>query len=152
RRPMPAKELLQAKQAVVHLREALGAALDPLRVAREGTRGLGQLEPRALDGARERGQRGVDLGRALELARDARELVADGPLALVEPLGRTAGRPREALRMTEACPLVLEILLLPGLRVELVDLAELEDQKLLALGATALGLADARQLGREGGQ
>ena len=118
----------------------------PVGVARERARGVGELGARRLDGARERRERLVDGGGRVEIGRDARELIAHRVLALVEAIGGALRRVLELLGVAEARALALELRLLAGRRVELLDLLELEREEVLALGAVALGLAHAGDL------
>ena len=69
------------------LREAPRVRLDPFGVPAEGSRGVGELGARGFERAGERCERPVELRRGPEVATQAGELVADGPLPFVEPFG-----------------------------------------------------------------
>ena len=146
RRPVLSQQLLEAKPALVDLDEALRIRLDRRRVARERGGGVGELAPRALDGAGERCERRIDRRRRIEVRGDAGELIAHGVVALVETIGGPLRRLRELLGMTKARALVLELGLFADAGIELFDLAELEREEVFTLRAIALGFTHALDL------
>jgi hypothetical protein len=118
------QELLQAEPAVLDLDEARRARLDVLGIARERPRRVRELGARRLDGARDGRERLVDRGGGIEVGRDARELIADRAFAFVEAVGSALSGGLELLRVTKTSALALEVRLLAGRGVELLDLLQ----------------------------
>ena len=120
-------------------RRAARAGLDALGIPRgEGPRGVRQLRARRLDDPGVGRERPVDRGGLVDLGSEPGQLVADRRVAFVEAFGRAARGALEELGVAQASALQLELRLLAGPGIELVDLAELPPEKVLPLGSSAL--------------
>ena len=131
-----AQQLLQPGEPVFDLCEAFGVGLDDLGVAAERAGHVRELGASVLHRSRERREVGVHGSDALHLGGEAAQLIADGALPFVEPLGRAARDRAKALGVAQPRALLLQLGLLVRVGIELLDFAKLEREEVFSLGAS----------------
>ena len=141
------------KALLLDLGEPLRAGLDALGIPFARALAASASSARAaLDDPGVGRERPVDRGGLVDLGSEPGQLVADRRVAFVEAFGRAARGALEKLGVAQARAFALEVHVLAGARVELVDLPELPAEKVLPLGPAALLGGRGLELTHDGGE
>ena len=143
-----AQKFVHEKEAFLDLAQALGVGLDAVGVAAERARHVDQVAARSFRPTPPRGERGIESRDGGELAAQARQLVADGAVFVVEAVGGAARHLPEPFGMAQAAAIGLELGELAWAQPHLVDGRELETRESFALFALLLQLLELGDLAR----
>ncbi len=112
--PVLAEQALEAEEALLHLGQAARVGLGALGVAADVARDVREGAPAAVERLGRALQRGIERGGGAQLRAEARQLVAEGVVALVEAGGDVARHLQQAAGVAQAVALDAELFHLPG--------------------------------------